>query len=121
MKRILYCDGDGDFLQTMSLYLIWYGFEVGGLTDAAAAEDEVRKGGHDLLIADLWCDPFDGLELCRRARAIALAAKLPILLVAPEALPDREYHFLKTYDIAFMTKFRGPDKWQGKVRSLIGS
>jgi two-component system response regulator ResD len=121
MKRVLYCDGDAEFMRTMMLYLIWYGLEVDVLADSAAAEDAIRNGGHDLLIVDLWCEPLDGLELCRRARAVSPNAKLPILLVAPESLPDKHFHFLKTNDISFMTKYRGPDKWQGKIRSLIGS
>ena len=70
---------------------------AGASTDAAAGGEEAlelwRKGGYDLVLADLQMPSMDGFELARRIRATEAAerrSRTPILAVTASTLEDQE-------------------------------
>ena len=73
--------------------LLFEGFEVQVAADGRAALTMVANRRPDLLILDLMLPQVDGLEVCRRMRAVEAAdglRPLPILmLTARDAVPDR--------------------------------
>ena len=70
---------------------------AGASTDSAAGGEEAlelwRKGGYDLVLADLQMPTMDGFELARRIRQSEAAerrARTPILAVTASTLEDQE-------------------------------
>jgi CheY-like chemotaxis protein len=70
---------------------------AGATTDAASGGEEAlelwRKGGYDLVLADLQMPTMDGFELARRIRATEATERrprTPILAVTASTLEDQE-------------------------------
>jgi len=120
-KRILYCDDDMDALDFISTYLIGYGFHVDTLTDSSQVVPALDRNGYDLLITSAWTEPQSGFRVCKAVRSSVKESlkNLPIMLVSPVDLDDEQYRKLIEMDVYFMTKFRGPDKWNGKIKAIL--
>jgi DNA-binding response OmpR family regulator len=86
--RVLLVDDDARLLHIVSLYLEGQGFEV--LTAATGEAAVVLLEGRlpDLVILDIVLPGFDGLDICRRLRALHGAHHLPILVIT--ALTDSD-------------------------------
>ena len=73
--------------------LIFEGYAAESVDDGRAGLDRLRNRRPDLLILDLMLPGIDGLEICRRVRAVEAAeglTPLPILmLTARDAVQDR--------------------------------
>lgn len=73
--------------------LIYEGFDVDVVEDGKAALRVVDDRPPDLMVLDIMLPKLDGLEVCRRIRAVEAAEgrrPLPILmLTARDAVPDR--------------------------------
>jgi signal transduction histidine kinase/CheY-like chemotaxis protein len=84
---------------------------AGASTDAAAGGEEAlelwRKGGYDLVLADLQMPTMDGFELARRIRQCEAAerrARTPILAVTASTLEEQEQKSRAAGMDGFITK-----------------
>ena len=84
---------------------------AGASTDSAAGGEEAlelwRKGGYDLVLADLQMPTMDGFELARRIRASEAAerrARTPILAVTASTLEEQEQRSREVGMDGFITK-----------------
>jgi signal transduction histidine kinase/CheY-like chemotaxis protein len=84
---------------------------AGASTDSAAGGEEAlelwRKGGYDLVLADLQMPNMDGFELARRIRQSEAAerrARTPILAVTASALEEQEQKSRAAGMDGFITK-----------------
>ena len=84
---------------------------AGASTDAAAGGEEAlelwRKGGYDLVLADLQMPTMDGFELARRIRQSEAAerrTRTPILAVTASALEEQEQKSRAAGMDGFITK-----------------
>jgi len=84
---------------------------AGASTDSAAGGEEAlelwRKGGYDLVLADLQMPTMDGFELARRIRQSEAAerrARTPILAVTASALEEQEQKSRAAGMDGFITK-----------------
>ena len=84
---------------------------AGATTDSAAGGEEAlelwRKGGYDLVLADLQMPNMDGFELARRIRQSEAAerrARTPILAVTASALEEQEHKSRAAGMDGFITK-----------------
>lgn len=88
MKRILVIEDDRDIADLVALHLRDAGSEVTLCHHGEEGLRQALQGRHDLLILDLMLPGVDGLEICRRVRA--MERYLPILmLTARSAEMDR--------------------------------
>ena len=70
-RRILIVEDDAHIAELMRLHLHDEGFTVEHAADGHAGVRLLESGGWDALILDLMLPGIDGLEICRRARAMA--------------------------------------------------
>jgi two-component system OmpR family response regulator len=70
-KRVLIVEDDVDIANVLSLHLRDERYEVVHSADGNEGLRLLEQGGWDALILDLMLPGVDGLEICRRARAMA--------------------------------------------------
>ena len=69
-KHILLVEDDFDLAELTASYLISNGYQVEIVEDGISAVDKILQQQPDLVILDLMLPGVDGLEICRRARAM---------------------------------------------------
>src|SRR5471032_1016902 len=69
-KRILIVEDDMPIADLLRLHLKDEGYQVTHCADGNEGLAQLRAGGWDALILDLMLPGVDGLEICRRARAM---------------------------------------------------
>ena len=79
--RILVVDDQRTVAEMTAGLLRNLGHEVQVVLDGESALARVREGRFDLVVCDIMMPGMDGYELCRRLRADAATALLPVVLV----------------------------------------
>jgi len=69
-KRVLIVEDDAHIAGLLRLHLQDEGYEVTHCADGRDGLRQLEQGGWDALILDLMLPGVDGLEICRRARAM---------------------------------------------------
>jgi DNA-binding response OmpR family regulator len=85
--RVLVVDDDPNVVDVVTRYLVRDGYDVDSVGDGALALDRALADPPDLVILDLMLPGLDGLEVCRRLRALAPVAV--IMLTARGDETDR--------------------------------
>ena len=70
-KRILIVEDDAHIAELMGMHLQDEGYSVERAADGDAGAELLERGPWDALVLDLMLPGIDGLEICRRARAMA--------------------------------------------------
>lgn len=83
--EILVVEDEPDIRNLIVLHLTREGFRCRTAAGGAQALAEVRARRPDLVILDLLLPELDGLEVCRRLRADAATAALPIIMLTARA------------------------------------
>jgi two-component system, OmpR family, response regulator ChvI len=78
--RIALVDDEESLRETVGFALRREGYRVAAYADGLAAWQELARDLPDLAVLDILMPQMDGLELCRRLRA--LSARLPILFLS---------------------------------------
>jgi DNA-binding response OmpR family regulator len=76
--RVLVVDDDPHVAEVVTRYLEREGFEVEAVADGLAAVDCATTSPPDLVVLDLMLPGIDGLEVCRRLRALA---PVPVIML----------------------------------------
>ena len=76
--RVLVVEDDSTVAEVVTRYLAREGFQVETIADGPSALDYTLASPPDLLVLDLMLPGLDGLELCRRVRAVA---SVPIVML----------------------------------------
>jgi DNA-binding response OmpR family regulator len=79
--RILVVDDEPDLVELVRHHLQREHYEVITASDGETALFEARRRVPDLVILDLMLPGIDGLEVCRRLRADARLAHIPIVML----------------------------------------
>ena len=79
-KRILIVEDDLHIAELLRLHLRDEGYAVTHAADGHAGLAELERGSWDALVLDLMLPGIDGLEICRRARA--MARYTPIIIIS---------------------------------------
>lgn len=82
MARILIVDDDPDIRRLLRDYLTQEGQEVVEACDGPSAWDAFERTHPQLLVLDVMMPGFDGLELCRRVRAVS---SVPVIFLTGKA------------------------------------
>jgi two-component system phosphate regulon response regulator PhoB len=80
--RVLLVDDEAETREVVAAMLEAVGLEVEPASSAEEALEKVARGGFDLLVLDWTLPGMSGLELCRRLRAEAHLASLPVLFLS---------------------------------------
>ncbi len=84
--QILICDDEPHIALAVGMKFRNAGFEVLSARNGHEAWERILKSPPDLLITDCTMPSMDGLELCRRIRALAELRDLPIILLTARGL-----------------------------------
>ncbi len=76
--RVLVVDDDATVAEVLSRYLEREGFVVEAIADGREALDRALADPPDLVVLDLMLPGMDGLEVCRRLRALA---PVPVIML----------------------------------------
>ncbi|MGQ0615456.1 MAG: response regulator [Acidimicrobiia bacterium] len=76
--RVLVVDDDATVAEVVCRYLEREGFEVESVGDGAVALERALASPPDLVVLDLMLPGMDGLEVCRRLRALA---PVPVIML----------------------------------------
>ena len=82
-KRILIVEDDANIAELLRLHLGDEGYDVVHAADGHTGAREVARGNWDALVLDLMLPGIDGLEICRRARA--MTRYTPIIITSARA------------------------------------
>ena len=70
-RRILIVEDDAHIAELMGMHLRDEGYQVAHAGDGLSGIDQLEREHWDALVLDLMLPGVDGLEICRRARAMA--------------------------------------------------
>jgi two-component system phosphate regulon response regulator PhoB len=117
--QILVVDDEPDLLELVRFNLAQAGYAVVTASTGAEAIEELRRGAPDLVILDLMLPDVSGTELCRRIRADASLAALPIImLTAKSEEVDRVVGFELGAD-DYVTKPFSPRELSLRVKAVL--
>ena len=93
MTRVLVVEDSPDIARLVQRSLLLEGFDVDVAQDGRSALGVVRDNPPDLIVLDLMLPDIDGMEICRRVRAMEAAygqSPVPVLmLTALDSVQDR--------------------------------
>src|SRR5690606_35013326 len=114
--KILVVDDEERIRQFLQRGLAFEGYRVETAADAQEALDKARDDPPDLVLLDLMLPGMDGIEVCRRLRAVS---DVPILmLTAKEAIEDRVAGLDAGAD-DYLVKPFAFDELMARVRALL--
>lgn len=86
MTRVLVVDDDVDIARFLEINLLLEGFEVQVAHGGREALERVAEQPPDLVLTDVMMPGVDGVELCRRLRADAATAHVPVIMLSAKDL-----------------------------------
>ena len=86
--RLLMIEDDARLAAMVGEYLTQSGYAVTHTGDGEAGLEALRRDRFDLVVLDLMLPGIDGLEVCRRIRALPDgAARVPVLMLTAKGDP----------------------------------
>jgi phosphate regulon transcriptional regulator PhoB len=80
-SRVLIVEDEPDIRDLLAFHLERAGYQVARASTGAEALRQVRSVHPDLIVLDLMLPEMDGLEVCRRLRADAGTATVPVIML----------------------------------------
>ncbi len=117
--RILVCDDDIGVRGVLSRLLAHHGFRVRTVESGLQAIDEICNNTPDLLLLDVSMPGIDGIEVCRRVRAMEGFDLLPIVLITGLTDSASRIRGLEAGADDFTSKPIEPEVLIARIRSLL--
>jgi two-component system KDP operon response regulator KdpE len=114
--RILVVDDEPQLTRVLRTGLTPRGFDVRAAADGLAGFEMFSDWHPDLIITDLAMPNMDGLELCRRVRAIS---QVPIIILSAKGEEKTKVEALDIGADDFVTKPFGIDELLARVRASL--
>lgn len=114
--RILVVDDEPQLTRVLRTGLTSRGFDVRAAADGLAGFEMFNDWHPDLIITDLAMPNMDGLELCRRVRAIS---QVPIIILSAKGEEKTKVEALDIGADDFVTKPFGIDELLARVRASL--
>ena len=118
-QKILVVEDEGDIRELIRYNLAQEGFAVEEAADGAEALERVQRRAPDLLVLDLMLPRMSGLELCRRLRANAETARLPIIVVTAKGAEVDRVLGLEMGADDYVVKPFSPREVVARVKALL--
>jgi DNA-binding response OmpR family regulator len=124
MQQLLMIEDDARLAQMVGEYLERSGFSVTHAMDAKAGmallQDPPAGGSPDLLILDLMLPDMDGLEVCRRVRALpGEAGHVPVLMLTAKGDPMDRIVGLELGADDYLPKPFEPRELLARIRAIL--
>ncbi|MGH9871362.1 MAG: response regulator transcription factor [Pyrinomonadaceae bacterium] len=114
--RILVVDDESQITRVLRTGLKAGGYDVRVAADGVSALETMGDWQPDLVVTDLSMPNMDGLELCRRVRAIS---QLPIIVLSAKGEEQTKVEALDIGADDYVTKPFGMDELLARVRSAL--
>ena len=114
--RILVVDDEPQLTRVLRTGLSSRGYDVRAAADGLSALDTFNDWHPDLVITDLGMPNMNGIELCRRLRAIS---QVPIIVLSAKGEEQTKVEALDTGADDFVTKPFGIDELLARVRASL--
>jgi two-component system, OmpR family, KDP operon response regulator KdpE len=114
--RILVVDDDPQLTRVLRTGLTSRGYDVRAAADGLSGFDTFNDWHPDLVISDLGMPNMNGIELCRRLRAIS---QVPIIVLSAKGEEETKVEALDTGADDFVTKPFGIDELLARVRASL--
>lgn len=118
-KRILLVEDDPSAIRLVSYTLEGEGYEVLTASNGLEGLRKAREDKPDLLVLDVMLPGLDGFEVCRRLRADAETAKLPVLMLSAKAQEIDKTTGLKMGADDYLPKPADPAEIVARVSKLL--
>ncbi|MGH8992073.1 MAG: response regulator transcription factor [Acidimicrobiia bacterium] len=114
--RVLVVEDDATVAEVVLRYLEREGFEVETVGDGLVALDRAREALPDAVVLDLMLPGLDGLEVCRRLRAMA---PIPVIMLTARGEEDDRVLGLELGADDYVTKPFSPRELTARVKSVL--
>lgn len=114
--RILVVDDEPQLIRVLRTGLKSRGYDVRGASDGESGLESFNEWHPDLVITDLAMPNVDGLEFCRRLRAIS---QVPIIVLSAKGEEKTKVEALDMGADDFVTKPFGIDELLARVRASL--
>jgi len=114
--RILVVDDESQIARVLRTGLKTHGYDVRVASDGVSALETFNDWRPDLVVTDLAMPNLDGLELCRRLRAIS---QLPIIVLSVRGEEKTKVEALDAGADDYVTKPFGMDELLARVRAHL--
>src|SRR5213083_1509092 len=114
--RILVVDDEPQLTRVLRTGLKSHGYDVRAAADGVGGFETFSDWHPDLVITDLAMPNMDGLELCRRLRAIS---QVPIIVLSAKGEEKTKVEALDIGADDFVTKPFGIDELLARVRASL--
>ncbi|CDM66160.1 response regulator transcription factor [Pyrinomonas methylaliphatogenes] len=114
--RILVVDDEQQIIRVLRTSLATHGYEVRTATDGLSALEIFKEWTPDLVLTDLMMPGINGLELCRRLRAIS---QVPILILSVKGEERAKVEALDIGADDYITKPFGCAELLARVRAAL--
>jgi DNA-binding response OmpR family regulator len=114
--RILVVDDDVNVSEVVSRYLAREGFAVETVGDGRTALDRALADPPDLVVLDLMLPGLDGLEVCRRLRALA---PVPVIMLTARGDESDRIIGLELGADDYVAKPFSPKELVARVRAVL--
>jgi CheY-like chemotaxis protein len=120
MKTILLVDDSETVLLFERTMLRGIGVELTTASNGAKALEAVQANRPDLILLDIMMPELDGVETCRRLKADALTAGIPIVIVTTKGEAAMMERAFQAGCDDFITKPLDKLELLAKVRTYLG-
>jgi DNA-binding response OmpR family regulator len=124
MQQLLMIEDDARLAQMVGEYLEKSGFAVAKAADGKAGLDRLQDSGTsqlpDLVVLDLMLPDIDGLEVCRRIRAMpGEAGRVPVLMLTAKGDPMDRIVGLELGADDYLPKPFEPRELLARIRAIL--
>ena len=117
--KVLVVEDEADIRELLRYNLAQEGFAVEEAADGAQALERIKRRAPDLIVLDLMLPGMSGLELCRRIRATAETASLPILVATAKGAEVDRVLGLEMGADDYVVKPFSPRELVARVKALL--
>ncbi|MDA7418323.1 response regulator transcription factor [Xenophilus arseniciresistens] len=118
--QLLMIEDDARLAQMVSEYLTQSGFAVSHAGDGASGLAQLQERAPDLVILDLMLPDTDGLDVCRRIRALpGPLAKVPVLMLTAKGDPMDRIIGLELGADDYLPKPFEPRELLARIRAVL--
>jgi len=118
-KRILAVDDEPHILKLVAFSLRSGGFDVIEASDGMSAIDTALAQQPDLILMDVMMPALDGYEACRRLKANARTAHIPVVMLTAKTQAVEQKTGLECGALDYICKPFTPKDLVAQVKALL--